>query len=364
MSSIVESRRRSGRACRYFAVFASLVGLLTGPAVVLAGETTPYRVLPAIQRGNLTIFPLVASRSYDTTPLLTLDEGVRSGQVVITEEGLERGLVRPGQALPPRTGPQVNRLVLYNNASRPLLLLAGEIVTGGHQDRVVGADTIVPAQTGPIDLDVFCVEPGRWTGASPKFGAVATPMAQPSVRMPAMAEGNQGKVWDSVAKARTSMAAQLNVPEAAAVAGTTSYAGAFQSAPVEKRIEQYGGLASEQAILRELRKEGATGVVVAVGGNIVWADAFASTDLLARYWPKLIRSYVAEAMTTTGGSTTPDVHQAESWMAEMTGGREVVETVPGVFRRTKVTGDGYQVITLRSMLPGESFDVHTAKLRE
>lgn len=215
-------------------------------------------------------------------------------------------------------------------SSRGVPMLAGEIVTGGHQDRVVGADTIVPAQTGPIDLDVFFVEPGRWTGPSPKFGAVATPMAQPSVRMPAMAEGNQGKVWDSVAKARTSMAAQLNVPEAAAVAATTSYAGAFQRAPVEKRIEQYGGLASEQAILRELRKEGATGVVVAVRGNIVWADAFASTDLLAHYWPKLIRSYVAEAMTTAGGNTTPDVHQAESWVGEMTGGREVVETVPGV----------------------------------
>lgn len=364
MSSTVELRRRSGRARRHFAVFASVLSLLTAPAVVLAGETTPYRVLPAIQRGNLVIFPLVATRSYDTTQLLTLDEGIRSGQVVITEEGLERGLVRPGQSVPPRTGPQVNRLVLYNNASRPLVLLAGEIVTGGHQDRVVGADSIVPAQTGPIDLDVFCVEPGRWTGPSPKFGAVATPMAQPSVRMPAMAEGNQGKVWDSVAKARTSMAAQLNTLEAPAVAGTTSYARAFESAPVEQRIEQYGGQDGEQAILRDLRKQGATGVVIAVGGNIVWADVFASADLLARYWPKLMRSYLAEAMTTAGGSTAPDVHQAETWMSETTGGREVVETVPGVFRRTKVTGEGYQVITLRSMLPGESFDVHTAKLRE
>ncbi|HLJ76178.1 MAG TPA: DUF6569 family protein [Acidobacteriaceae bacterium] len=358
MSSTAGSRR-----CRV-ALFASVVALFAAPIGVHAGETSPYRVLPPIQRGNLTIFPLVANRSYDTSKLLTLDEGIRSGQVIITEEGQERGLVRPGQAFPPRTGPQVNRLVLYNNSSRPLLLLAGEIVTGGHQDRVVGADSIVPAQTGPIDLGVFCVEPGRWTGPSPKFGAVATPMAQPSVRMPAMVEGNQAKVWDSAGKARANIANQLSAPEAAAVAGTTSYAQAFQSAPVEKRIEQYGGLESEQAILRELRKEGATGVVVAVGGNILWADAFASTDLLARYWPKLVRSYVAEAMTTGGVNTTPDVHQAEVWMQEASGGREVVETVPGVYRRTKVTGEGYDVITLRSMLPGESFDVHTAKLQD
>ena len=353
-----------GRTRRRFAVVALIPALLTCALLAHAGETTPYRILPAIQRGNLAIFPVVAGRSYDTTQLLTLDEGIRSGQVVITEEGQERGLVRPGQALPPRTGPQVNRLVLYNNAARPLVLLAGEIVTGGHQDRVVGADAIVPAQTGPIDLDVFCVEPGRWTGPSPKFGAVAVPMAQPSVRMPAMAEGNQGKVWDSVAKARTSMAAQLNAPDAVAVAATTSYARAFESAPVAKRVEQYGGLENEQAILRDLRKQGAVGVVIAVGGNIVWADTFASTDLLARYWPKLIRSYVAEAMTTPAGGAAPDVHQAESWMMQTSGGREVVETVPGVYRRTKTTGEGYQVITLRSMLPGEAFDVHTAKLQD
>ena len=358
MSSTAGSRR-----CRV-ALFASAIALFAAPIVLHAGETSPYHVLPPIQRGNLTIFPLVANHSFDTSQLLTLDEGIRSDQVIITEEGQERGLVRPGQAIPPRTGPQVNRLVLYNNSSRPLLLLAGEIVTGGHQDRVVGADSIVPAQTGPIDLAVFCVEPGRWTGPSPKFGAVATPMAQPSVRMPAMVEGNQGKVWDRVARAKASMANRLNAPEAAAVAGTTSYAQAFQSAPVEKRIEQYGGLENEQAILRELRKQGATGVVVAVGGNILWADAFASTDLLARYWPKLIRSYVAEAMTTGGANTTPDVHQAEAWMQEASGGREVVETVPGVYRRTKFTGEGYDVITLRSMLPGESFDVHTAKLQD
>ncbi|HKR27433.1 MAG TPA: DUF6569 family protein [Acidobacteriaceae bacterium] len=356
MPSIPGSRRYG------VALFASILALAAAPIAVHAGETSPYRVLPPIQRGNLTIFPLVANHSFDTSQLLTLDEGIRTGQVVVTEEGQERGLVRPGQAIPPRTGPQVNRLVLYNNSSRPLLLLAGEIVTGGHQDRVVGADSIVPPQTGPIDLGVFCVEPGRWTGASPKFGAVATPMAQPSVRMPAMVDRNQGEVWDHVAKARASMANQLNAPEAAAVAGTTSYAQAFQSAPVEKRIEQYGGLENEQVILRELRKQGATGVVVAVGGNILWADVFASTDLLARYWPKLIRSYVAEAMTNGGATTAPDLHQAESWIQELSGGREVVETVPGVYRRVDVTGEGYKVLTLHSLLPGESFDVHLTKI--
>ena len=50
--------------------------------------------------------------------------------------------------------------------------------------------------------------------------------------------------------------------------------------------------------------EPAVGVVVAVNGEIVWADMFASTRLLEKYWPKLIRSYATEAVITrTKGAT-------------------------------------------------------------
>lgn len=92
----------------------------------------------------------------------------------------------------------MNRLVLNNNSNRPLLLLAGEIVTGGKQDRVIGSDRIIPPDSGPVDLRVFCVEPGRWVASSSKFGSMGAQMAQPSVRTPAMAEQNQERVWDNV----------------------------------------------------------------------------------------------------------------------------------------------------------------------
>ena len=60
------------------------------------------------------------------------------------------------------------------------------------------------------------------------------------------------------------------------------------AAPIE---QSYLGL------MRELRERNAVGVVVAVNGRIIWADMFASTALLEKYWPKLIRSYAAEALT-------------------------------------------------------------------
>ena len=94
-------------------------------------------------------------------------------------------------------GAQVNQLVLVNNSKRPLILLAGEIVTGGKQDRVIGKDRIIPAESDPIDLGVFCVEPGRWTGSSDRFGVGGSNArrdagADGSPECPRQSHGRQG----------------------------------------------------------------------------------------------------------------------------------------------------------------------------
>lgn len=147
------------------------------------GMARAYTVLPPISHDNLTVFPVVASVAHDSGLFLTLDEGLASGQVTVGEAGSVRPLVRGPHTrpLPPQSYGDVNRLVLVNNSDRPLLLLAGEIVTGGKQDRVIAADRIVAPHSDFVDLGVFCVEPGRWTGQS-KFGSTAVQMAQPTVR--------------------------------------------------------------------------------------------------------------------------------------------------------------------------------------
>jgi hypothetical protein len=346
-----------GAACALMMVHPAQAGNL--------GDQNGYKVLPAIVHGNLAIFPVTAIHSYDTSQLMTLDEGVRSGQVTVTEAGEERGLIRPGQPWPERReGAEVNRLVLYNNSTHPLLLLAGEIVTGGKQDRVIGSDRIVPPNTGPIDLGVFCVEPGRWVASSANFGSMGAQMAQPSVRTPAMAERDQSQVWANVRSSNASMARKLSSADAASVGGTSSYAKVFESAPVAKMVSAYGGAESGQEILRELRGKGAVGVVVAVNGRVLWADVFASTELLSKYWPKLMRSYVAEAMTSANGSSTPELHEADAFMNTLRGGREIVETEPEVYRRTDITGDGFRVFELMALLPKTGFNVHITKMRQ
>ena len=294
----------------------------------------------------------------DTSHLLTLDEGVRAGTVIVAEAGSLQGLVRRGTPVHYPTGAEVNRLVLVNNSDRPLLLLAGEVVTGGKQDRVIGADRLVPAKSGPIDLSVFCVEPGRWVGQSDQFGSMASQMAQPSVRVPAMAAKNQQEVWNQVASARSSMA-MIAPPSPASPTGT-SYARTMQAPEVQNKIKTVA--ADYDGILRELRKVGAKGVVVAINGKITWADLFASTDLLEKYWEKLIRSYVAESLTSvkTGGHV--DQQAAQNFVDQLSGNREVIETEPGIYRRAEITGQGYEVFTLIDLMPKPEFDVHIAKM--
>lgn len=356
-------RLAAGAAALLIAIataFTLSAATASGPA-----PSQALKALAPVVRGNLALYPVVAEHSNDASMFMTLDEGIRDGEVVVSEAGDDRGLVRPGRPIPAQLGAEVNRLVLVNKSKRPLLLLAGEIVTGGKQDRVIGADRIVPPNAPPVGLDVFCVEPGRWVGSSQNFTSMGSQMAQPSVRTPAMAERNQARVWENVRASNAGIAAALAPPAAAAVHGTTSYAKVFSNADVAKAVgAEYGGAEGERAMLRELKEKGAVGVVVAINGEITWADVFASTDLLSRYWPKLVRSYVAEAMTSLAAGGKEDVRGAQAFIDQVTGRREVVETDPDVFRRADVTGDGYRVFTLTALLPKTGYLVHLTKMRQ
>src|SRR5438270_7242369 len=248
----------------FLAILATLLSGLALMAMVNPGDSggTPavvndYKILEPISHGDLTIFPVVSTKVHDTSQFITLDEGIRSGEVVVTEVGnLHSSMRRRPAPVRPYVGAEVNRLVLGNNSKHPLILLAGEVVTGGKQDRVVGKDRIVPGESDPVDLSVFCGEHGRWTETSSKFDTHASVMLQPSVRMKAMADQDQQKVWDEVSKSRTAMASAVAPPMPDSGSGTgdggsataysysiqqlgstTSYAKARENTAVQKQVE-------------------------------------------------------------------------------------------------------------------------------
>jgi len=381
----------SPKALLALAVLVMVAGLVVvDQRDARAGEVTPapgFKVLEPIRHGNLTVFPVVAARSYPTGEFMTLDEGLRSGDVVVTEAGNVQGLIRRHQVPVVRNdGAQVNRLVLVNNSKRPLLLLAGEIVSGGKQDRVIGKDRIVPPESDPVDLSVFCVEPGRWIATSNNFGAsealyggavngktLHAPMAmmaQPSVRAKAMADKDQGQVWAEVRKQQAAMETvevTAAAPEVATeIAQTSSYAKVNENAEVRKQVDAVAKPIEQnyQSLIRQLRDRNAVGVVVAVNGRIIWADVFASTDLLEKYWPKLVRSYASEAVVTRAKEVEVGVSQAQAFLGDMEGRRQMIESEPGIYRHTEVTGDGFKAFSLTSLLPKTGFDVHVAKMAD
>ncbi len=359
-----------------------------------------YKVLAPIESGNLLLFPVVRTsvKSAGATPFITLDEGIKSGQVEVTEAGRAQGMVRQRGVIgvPPYRGdgyPQyphhddsyrsdeVNTLVLVNNSDKPLLLLAGEIVTGGKQDRVIAKDRIVPAGSEPIDLGVFCIEPGRWTASSESFGASAKApahsfMVQPSVRERAMVAKDQQEVWNSV-RGSISQMALASAPSAsvgmdsgygagyARSMGTTSYARAMEDSSVSAKVDEAAApvMKAREQVIAQLRKEGAIGVVVAVRGEIVWADLFVDTDLLSRYWTKLVRSYAAESLTEGGSHAAPTVADAQHFLDAPSGGTETSEGEVGVYRYRELRAGGTETFVLESLLPGTGYDVHISKLK-
>jgi hypothetical protein len=384
------------------ALLVALAG--NGFVTAAAGPNTgtgAYRVLPPIESGHLLLFPVVRTSgdSPVETPFITLDEGIKSGEVEVTEAGNVRGLVRPrgrtngqrdpGVWSPPpgnrNRGDEVNTLVLVNLSKKPLLLLAGEIVTGGKQDRVIAKDRIVPPDADPIDLSVFCIEPGRWTGSSDSFGASAQKpaesfMVQPAVREKAMAAKDQQQVWDSVhgtisqmvtvtaAAPPASSASETVTVVGSNVAGTldtTSYAKVMQNGAISAKVDEAAASAHEvpAQVLEKLRQEHAVGVVVAVRGKLIWADLFANTDLLSRYWTKLVRSYAAESVTETGDHDAPSVADAQRFLDSAATGHVTSEGDVNVYRYSELRGNSTETFILESLLPNANYEVHLSKMK-
>ena len=194
-------------------------------------------------------------------------------------------------------------------------------------------------------------------------------MAQPSIRLKAMAVNDQQQVWDEVAKSRAAFLAAAPAASMRAMQSTSSYAATIQNDSVKHQIDtiavpierSYGELS------HRLHSEKAVGAVVAVRGELISADVFASSVLLEKYWPKLIRSYVAESLSggvrlTTNGFA-PTAEQAQRFLDHLNARHESVETEPGLYRNTEITGEDFEAFIMTALLPNTGFDVHIAKMK-
>ena len=315
-----------------------------------------------VTSGNLTVFPVTSSAWSPANGFITLDEGLKSGKVVITELG---SAGRGGRA---RDGAEVNTLSLTNKTGRTLILLAGEMLIGGKQDRIVDEDQLVPPGERPVALGVFCVEHGRWHGASTAFGqnppaqrsqtpgaqnflaggsgggAGAGQIATPAIREKAEAAKSQNEVWSKVSDTNHS----LNT-----TSGTGALTRAYDDRTLAKKSQVY-----ESRVINRVQGKDVVGVVVAVNGQLVAADVFSNPSLFQRYWPKLLKSYVLEALSAGPASHSEIERSAAEAFLYRAEGKASSERQKSVYKLTEHKSEGNASFELDYLKGTEPVLVH------
>lgn len=260
---------------RFALIFILIIGLLNfgaknekDPEDIISSTVKNISVCNPIRYKNLTIFPLSLSRGRDKKPIITLDEAFKKGYIEIME----------------KASSDVNTVILLNKSKYYVFILAGEIITGCKQDRMVSEDCLVPPHSGKIYLKVYCTEHGRWSAKSDKFatGGIAI---NPKMREVAKASKSQGEVWTRVEEKRAELGA--------ASSPTSAYMDIVEDEKVKKDLKPYIDKFSN---IPDVGGWNTVGVVAAVGDKIIVVDLFSNHKLFKKLWKKLIKSYALDAI--------------------------------------------------------------------
>jgi len=221
-----------------------------------------------ITRGGISIFPLYIHETEG------LDIAARPEGVQITEQG----------------SAEVPTITVTNPDQRPTLLVEGETVTGGQQNRVLNVSVLVPAGA-TINVPVSCIEAGRWNGRSAfergrtfaprRVRRVKNATVHESVRHGDRKYSDQGAVWGTIDYELN----RLNVSSStqALHASEVLFEANEQLAEATDQLVELGPL------------PGQTGIVISHGKRIVSVEVFATAELLAANWEALIRAAFLDA---------------------------------------------------------------------
>jgi hypothetical protein len=234
------------------------------------------------KEGAIALFPLTGHEpgiSPIKKTLLTLDEAIAQGGLVIKELEQE----------------SVNQIAVKNESSQWIFIMAGEILTGSKQDRILKDDLLLPPRSGRVVVNAFCVEHGRWSYKSDTFSSNKT-ASNIAVRQKARESNSQGAVWKAVEDTQRSVGC---APSTQALNET------YKAPVIEKNIDslfaKFRNMADQHGAMN--------GVAVAIGDEILCADIFGDNAMLRKLWPKLLKSYLLEAMSR--GKTAASVTQRD-----------------------------------------------------
>jgi len=258
------------------------IGNETVDASVIVKQTAAaIRFQESLAYGNMRVVPVNCRLLTEKSAgLLTLDEAVKRGVLRISE------LNASGE---------VNRLTVENHGKNPVFIMAGEILRGSKQDRILQQDILVPAPSGKLIVEAFCVEQGRWHPESEAFYSEGK-QANIAVRQAAKSLKRQDSVWESVSETNAKMAAE---------APTQSLSASFRSDRFHNQADPY------RSVFGNLPNSfpDATGVVILIDGTVLAADFFAERRLFKALWKKLLDSYIVEAISRQGVQNSIQDHE-------------------------------------------------------
>jgi hypothetical protein len=220
---------------------------------------------------GLTVFPLTLRPQGESLGIRTLDEALAAGWLTIRE--LDEARV-----------PEVN---VRNESRRTIFLMAGELLLGGQQNRMIRDDVLLAPESGFVRVPVYCGEQNRWTAKREQFDAAGS-IGGRDLRQMAAKGASQGEIWGNIAS---------QLESAKVAAPTRSYQALHEDAAVRRETEE----AADR--LRGVCGGDTVGVVVFSGRRLLSADLFADPDLCAKLWRRLCRAHAVDSYLDGKGDT-------------------------------------------------------------
>lgn len=245
---------------------------------------------PRVKAGDLE---LSGPFTHDNLSIFLIhgEDKLKDRKFVLLAEALEKKLIVIEETK------EVNSLKMENvSTTDEVLLLSGDILKGGQQDRVVQYDQFVPAKSGKLPLVVFCVEhtADRWgkplNDAEKLFTGSPGCLSSNELRLSNRKTGRQDEVWANVAKTQKALSMNAGV-DVKAKESDSSLALSQDAKEVKAAAEKY------VAALKPLAEDKADviGYAFAINGKVYTADIYGSPAIFKKVWPRLINASAVEA---------------------------------------------------------------------
>ncbi len=227
----------------------------------------------AVMLHGLGVLPILGDGTVKLPAVDLLEEAIAKRSVRITET-TESG--------------EVPFLSLVNEGDCPVLILEGEELVGGKQNRIVNTSMIIQPGVA-LKIPVSCMEAGRWASRNEEFHsgeaifrarsrAVHKQNVSFSLHTEGSFRGEQGAVWDEV---------QLSLAELNAASPTSDFrAGRAQVAHrIEEFVEGLGPV------------DGQIGAIFFSRAGVIGAELLGTKELYRKACEKIIRSFAFEVLS-------------------------------------------------------------------